>query len=157
MLEEMTRPQGWSVQGIARRIEPVLLDAGVEPKQAKQRARVIARTDSRALISQHRLEGFRAQDVERGVESLYRRVEGRDHRVCKLCNWVTSQVPREGLPLAQLERVMGEAVTRGVRGEFAKGGNLAHVPGEHIRLPMGFERRGVLLHFQDRGDIEKVT
>lgn len=150
--KSLTQPQGWSIDSVGARVLPILTGAGIDPVTAAWRARVIAATETRAAISewQHRL--FRAEEADRGKEFLYRDVGPDDARTTKQSYWVRQQVG-EGKTLREITQILDEAVRLAASGAFAEGGSLAGGPGQPVKLPSGFQRRGFLVAFGDRDRI----
>lgn len=153
ILESMTQPQGWSTRSIAARIEPLLAEAGVP--HARERANLIARTESAALESEMRLRLIRESEARRGRQDLYRTIGPDDHRRTRMSRWLAEQT-RDGVPLDQLEQLMDEAVNLAKRGAFTDQGELSSIEGEPITLPPDFRRRGFVAHFQDRDVVVRV-
>lgn len=151
----LSQPQGWSLESVAARVRPVLEAAGVDPVAAAWRSRVIAATETRAAISEWQQRLYRAAETERGVEFLYRDVGPDDARTTKLSYWCREQIG-DGKRLDDVLRILDEGVRLAVAGAFADGGSLARGPGQPVRLPAGFQRRGFLVHFGDRDRIVKA-
>lgn len=153
VIRSLTQPQGWSVDSIVRRIEPLLEEAGVE--NPRGRAETIARVETSALVSEWKLRVIQAQRAEGSLDGAerYGVVGAEDFRRTKLSWWVAQQVGEEGRPLAEVLDIMDRGIRLAKAGAFAQGGMLAQTEGEPIKLPANFQRRGFVCHYNDRDTI----
>ncbi len=149
VLETMSRDK-WNVKRISDRVLPILRQAGIDA--AKARAELIARTESGAVISEYKVRVFEQQERERGQEYLYRYSGVNDARRTKLSHWIGQSIG-EGRPLRECLSIMDEGVRLAKQGAFEAAGQLATVPGQPIKLPAGFSRRGTVCHFGERDDL----
>jgi hypothetical protein len=53
--------------------------------------------------------------------------------------------------------VMDEGINLAKTGAFEEGGVLSGTPGQPIRLPGNFHRRGFVCHFQERDSVVRVV
>lgn len=149
VLETMSSDR-WSVTRIRDRILPILQSAGVEA--AKARAEVIARTESSAVLSEYQVRTFEQQERERGKEYLYRYSGVNDSRRTKLSHWIDQSIG-DGRPLREVLSIMDDGVRLAKSGAFEQGGSLGTMPGQPIRLPANFQRRGFVCHFNERDSV----
>ena len=77
---------------------------------SERRARVIARTETQAVLNKGAEIGFRIVDPD----NLYRFKWGGpyDNRTADSCQWIHDQIPREGVTLDQLKQLVNEATRR---------------------------------------------
>lgn len=151
-MDTLKQPK-WNVAKVQARLEPILARAGI--LDAEARASVIARTETAAIISEHRVRVYRAQEQERGKPFLYRDVGVDDHRRTKLSHWIQATIG-DGKPLEACLRIMDEGISLAKAGAFAKDGALRGTPGQPITLPLNFRRRGFVAHFNERDTIVRV-
>lgn len=149
----LSQPQGWSIQSIQRRIQPVFERAKVD--NAEARANLVARVETAAIISEWKIREYQLREEESGVEGVYRVSGADDHRTTKLSRWIRAQVG-DGRPLPDVLRVMDQGVALAKAGAFLPGGALSEVQGQAISLPPGFTRRGSLCHYNDRDIIVRA-
>lgn len=140
----------WSVARIRDRILPILHEAGVQGAAA--RAELIARTESAAVLSEYRVRVFEQEERDRGKEYMYRYSGVNDHRRTKLSHWI-HQTIGDGKPLRDVLAIMDDGVRLAKQGAFEAGGAYGSLPGQPIKLPPGFERRGFVCHFGERDSV----
>lgn len=151
------RQPTWSTDSIVRRIAPIWERAGLDPAAAAARAATVARTEVRSIASEFKKRAYQAEEAERGETYRYHIRGANDHRTTKLSYWTRQQIPRDGLPLTDLEAILDEGVMRAIRGDFTETGTLRGTHGQPIHLPPNFKRRGFLIHFNDRDQVYRVV
>lgn len=156
IVDALTNVQGWSTNSIAEAIKAHWQAAGFDPDTALARARTAARTEVRSIASEFKRRNYHEEEDRRQERFRYRVRGADDFRTTKLSRWVRGQVPPEGLELAALEQLLDQAVALAVQGAFDKTGTYASTPGNPIKLPAGFQRRGFLIHFNDRDTVVRV-
>lgn len=153
IVDSMTQPQGWSEQSIARRIQPILEAEGLQ--DARERASLIARMEPAAMAGELRLRQYQAMEEATATPGLYEMVGADDHRTTKLSRWIRART-KGGKPLDEVLRIIEEGIELSKRGAFTNDGAYAGVPGEPIRLPSNFYRRGTVAHFGERDVLRRV-
>lgn len=154
IVDSMTQPQGWSEDSIARRIRPILEREGLQ--DAKERASLIARMEPAAMASELRLRQYMALEENTATPALYEMVGADDHRTTKLSRWIRAQT-RGGKVLDEVLRIIDEGIELAKRGAFlADNAALSGIPGEPIRLPTNFYRRGTVAHFGERDVLRRI-
>lgn len=151
---DVMRSQKWNVDLVRKRVLEVLQAAGLPDADA--RSQVIARTETAALLSEHRIRVYRAQEEARGKQFLYRDSGVNDHRRTKLSRWIQDTVGA-GKTLRECLAIIDDGIQLSKSGAFAKDGALRAVPGQPIVLPRGFRRRGFVAHFNERDTFVRVT
>lgn len=157
IVESLTQPQGWSTDSIVNRIQHHWEKAGFAPAVARTRAANAARTEVRSIASEFKRRNWKQEEADRGQKFRYHVRGADDHRTTKQSYWVRSQIPKEGLPLEDVERILDEALLRAKRGDFSTRGMLSHITGRPMRLPSNFQRRGFLIAFNDRDQVFRVA
>lgn len=157
ILDSLTQPQGWSTDSIVRRIQHHWEVRGHSPEASRARAENVARTEVRSLASEFKRRNWHTDEAERQQKFKYHIRGANDHRTTKLSHWTRLQVPRGGLELEEMEKMLDEGVRLAKAGAFWHGGELEKTPGKHISLPEGFKRRGFLVHFNDRDQVFRIS
>lgn len=158
IIEALNQPQGWSVKSIVERIQPVLVEAGFTPDLAAARAELIARQETASVASEWKLRLYQEAEEARGTtgQDRYKVVGAEDHRTTKLSRWIRSQVGT-GKPLGEVISIMDQGISLAKEGAFSKGGSLSPTPGEPVKLPAQFNRRGFTCHYGERDTVVRAT
>lgn len=155
LVDELTQPDGFSVQRTQERIAQMLRDRGF-PDLAG-RAKTITRTESAAIITEAKRRNFQQMAAQREEELRFTVRGADDFRTTKMSRWIRQQIPEDGLPLDELEQLLDRAVALAKQGAFTENGQHGDVTGDPIELPQGFRRRGFVTHFNDRDTVLRVT
>lgn len=147
------RSQKWSVPLVRDAVQRVLERTGIPHPDV--RADVIARTETAALVSEHRLRVYRRQEAEHSRQFLYRDSGVNDHRRTKLSRWIQDTVGA-GKTLPECIQAIEDGISLAKAGAFDRHGALRGVPGQPIVLPPSFRRRGFVAHFNERDTFVRV-
>lgn len=138
---------------LERALEPLFLEgyrqAEVDPSWLGSLARAAVTMEVQAITTIRQLAGYEAQEQRRRRHWHYRVRHEDDDQVTKMTRWIADQTPGSGLPLAEVEAVLDEAVRLAKEGAFTPRGSLCDIPGKPTVLPGWFRRRGYHTHWID--------
>lgn len=157
IVDSLTQPQGWSSRSIQERITPLLVNAGLDRAEAKQRADTISRMEPRSMASEWKMRLWQQEEADRGQEFDYTIRGADDFRTTKMSRWQREQVPDGGAPLEDIKDILDKSIEKAKNGDFTEQGKNSDIPGDPIKLDSGFQRRGFISHYGDRDRVVRVT
>jgi hypothetical protein len=121
----------------------------IDPAWVRPLAAASANMETQAIASTLQFQQYALEEEQHRRAWTYRiRVEDEDDAT-KMTNWIIETIPSNGIPLAQIDEVLQEAVRLAKHGAFTPRGPLADMPGQPTVLPGWFQHRGCQTHWID--------